>query len=182
MYANSIRHESPLKFKALVSNYDNLLTEAFISRRYTVPFILGGRFFHFASFRFVSQNTVSRFRLIHKRPKFVWAVLGSVRTTERDATGPSCDHCTLRELLWVQIGGLGIRLHKVSTDTSLKRTVALVLRVSTLERVDCSPEFSEQWDTPWKISTRLARRASDHWSLIWTAASLTLQQQRAAVS
>ena len=56
---NSIRHESPLKFEALVSNYDNLLTEAFISRRYTVPFILGGRFFHFATFRFISFRFVS---------------------------------------------------------------------------------------------------------------------------
>ena len=28
---------------------------------------------------------------------FTIAVLGSVRTTKRDATGPSCDHRTLRE-------------------------------------------------------------------------------------
>ena len=45
------RLESPLKFEALVSNYVNLLAEAFVSRRYPVPFILGRRFSHFASFR-----------------------------------------------------------------------------------------------------------------------------------
>ena len=40
------------------------------------------------------DNYVSGFNKIYQ---FVWAVLGSVRTAKRDATGPSCDHCILYE-------------------------------------------------------------------------------------
>ena len=69
-------------------------------------------------------------RLIHEPSKFAWAVLGSVRTTKRDTTGPPCDHVHWRfgyQFTWT--------LSKA--DTSLKRTVALVPRVSALERVEC---------------------------------------------
>ena len=69
-------------------------------------------------------------RWIHKHAKFAWALLCSVRTTKRDATGPSCDHVHWRfgyQVTWI--------FSKV--DTSLKQTAALVPRVAALERVDC---------------------------------------------
>ena len=78
-------------------------------------------------------------RLIHKRWKFAWAVLGSIRTTNRDATGPCCDHVHWR--FGYQVTGA---LSKA--DTSLKWTVALVPRVSALERADCT-QTNVTWET-----------------------------------
>ena len=68
--------------------------------------------------------------LICKHSKFAWAVLGSVRMTKRDATGPSCDHEQWRF-------GYQVTWTLSKAGTTLKRTVALVPRVSALETVDC---------------------------------------------
>ena len=50
--------------------------------------------------------------------------------TKRDATGPRCDHVHWRF-------GYQVTWTLSKADTSLKRTVALVPKVSALERVDC---------------------------------------------
>ena len=72
---------------------------------------------------------------LNKIYQFVWAVLGSARTAKRDATGPSCDHSLWESPIWRL--GYQVTWTISKADTSLKRTVALVPRVSALERVDC---------------------------------------------
>ena len=71
------------------------------------------------------KTTSFVWRLIHKHSKFAWAVLGSVRTTKRNATSPSCDHEQWRF-------GYQVTWTLSKADTSVKRTVALVPRVKTL--------------------------------------------------
>ena len=66
-------------------------------------------------------------------------------------SGQAVDMCMVQGLTKILAGPLG----------NLHFSFACGLKL-----VWTSPEFSQQWNTPWKISVMLAHWSSDHWNLL----------------
>ena len=112
-------------------------------------------------FRIFVRKFLVHLRTVYASPQKLARPLGSVRTTKRDATGPPCDHCTLR--FWFQFWSFGYRATWTlsKADTSLKRRIVFVPRVSALERVDCIIILVCTWRFPtgWEPDPRSPSRA-----------------------